>query len=221
MNKLKVSDGTLEALKWFALFAMLLDHVNKFIFNESLPYIFELGRTCLPIFSFVIAYKIAKYATVKNGVYIRVLKRLLIFGLIASPAFYLLVGYWPLNILFMFSIAVGCMYLIDRGGSKNIWYAVALFVIPGAFVEYWWWGIGLCLLIWSHTRKPSLTKALLVVSIIALLFVINRNHFALAAIPIIYLSQFININIPRSKYAFYVFYPLHLSLIYIATLLIK
>ncbi|MWQ92496.1 conjugal transfer protein TraX, partial [Escherichia coli] len=33
-----IADGTIEALKWLALLAMTGDHVNKYLFNGTLPY---------------------------------------------------------------------------------------------------------------------------------------------------------------------------------------
>ena len=48
---LVVADGTLQTLKWFALIVMALDHINKFGFREQLPFVFELGRSVLPIFA--------------------------------------------------------------------------------------------------------------------------------------------------------------------------
>jgi hypothetical protein len=213
MYKIKVSDGTLEALKWLALFAMLLDHVNKYIFNESLPFIYEVGRLCLPIFAFVISYKVARYSSIENGGYLRAVKRLVIFGILATPAFNIMVGYWPFNILFMFAIAISCMYFIDKGGNKNKWFAVLLFIFAGAFVEYWWWGIGLCLLLWRYFKAEKEIYLIAAMLVVALLFIVNRNYCALFALPIIYFSQFLTINVKRNKMIFYYFYPIHLTII--------
>lgn len=59
MKPLHVPDGTVEALKWLALALMTGDHVNKYLFNGTLPFLFEAGRLALPIFVFVLAYNLA------------------------------------------------------------------------------------------------------------------------------------------------------------------
>jgi hypothetical protein len=53
MKPLHVPNGTVEALKWLALALMTGDHVNKYLFNGTLPFLFEAGRLALPIFVFV------------------------------------------------------------------------------------------------------------------------------------------------------------------------
>jgi TraX protein. len=49
-----------EAIKWIALVLMLGDHVNKYLFNESLPFLYEAGRTVMPMFCVVLAYNLAR-----------------------------------------------------------------------------------------------------------------------------------------------------------------
>ncbi|WP_419618944.1 TraX family protein, partial [Thiolapillus sp.] len=44
MPAIKLDNGTVEALKWIGLLAMTCDHVNKYLFNATLPLLFELGR---------------------------------------------------------------------------------------------------------------------------------------------------------------------------------
>ena len=80
MKALRVSDGTIEALKWIGLVVMTSDHVNKYLFNATLPGLFEAGRLCLPLFVFVLAYNLARPGTLASGAYLRTLKRLAIFG---------------------------------------------------------------------------------------------------------------------------------------------
>lgn len=216
MKRIEISDGTIEALKWFALVAMILDHVNKYIFNYSLPIAYELGRVCMPIFGFVIAYKLARYATANNDVYKRVINRLFIYGAIATPAFVLLLGWWPLNILLMLALAVLCIRWIDIGGRKNVLFFVLAFLILGALVEFWWWGVGLVIVTWSFIRNPTVIKLASIFLVLASLSIINQNFYALLSIPIIHLSQFVNLRIPRFKTIFYAMYPIHLYIIYLA-----
>jgi hypothetical protein len=60
MKKRCVSDGSTELLKWIGLVLMTGDHINSCLFNSTLPVLFGLGRLCLPIFVFVLAYNLAR-----------------------------------------------------------------------------------------------------------------------------------------------------------------
>lgn len=51
---LEIADGTLEVLKWLALLMMALDHINKYLLDESSTTLFALGRMVMPLFSFVL-----------------------------------------------------------------------------------------------------------------------------------------------------------------------
>jgi hypothetical protein len=99
--RLVVTDGTLEALKWLGMVLMALDHVNKYLLGESSAVLFNLGRMVMPLFGFVLMYNLARPGALAAGVHVRVMRRLLAFGALSTPAFAALVGWWPLNILFM------------------------------------------------------------------------------------------------------------------------
>jgi hypothetical protein len=45
----------------------------------------------------------------------------------------------------------------------------------------------------------------------AALFIINRNFWALAAIPLILAATQVRLTVPRTRFAFYVYYPAHLA----------
>ena len=210
---LLVADGTLEALKWFALVLMVLDHVNKFLYAEKLPVLFELGRLVMPIFGFVLVYNLTRSGAMEKGVHVRMMKRLAIFGTAATPMFVVLVGWWPLNILFMLLLVVAIVFLIERGGRTRIAGAIALFVIGGAFVEFWWPAIASCLAAWAYCRQPS-TKRLIVWALAtASLAVINQNLWALVALPIVLTAAQFTLNVPRTRWVFYAAYPLHLAVL--------
>ena len=87
MKRLVVHDGSLEALKWIALVLMTGDHVNKYLFNGTIPALFNAGRVALPLFIFVLAYNLARPGTLERGAYPRTMKRLALFGVLATPAF--------------------------------------------------------------------------------------------------------------------------------------
>jgi hypothetical protein len=212
--RLVVADGTLEALKWLGLVLMALDHVNKFLFAEKLPVIFELGRIVVPLFGFVLAYNLARPSALKSGAYVRTMKRLVLFGLLASPMFVALVGGWPLNILFMLLVAVAIMYLVERGGRARTTAAVLLFVFAGGFVEFWWFGLAYCLAAWAYCRQPSVGRVAVWILATASLYVVNDNLWALVALPIIFMAPQVPIDVPRWRWVFYGFYPAHLAVLW-------
>lgn len=217
-----IANGTLEALKWLGVLLMTADHVNKYVLGESVPWLFDAGRSAMPLFAFVLAYNLGRPGAFENGVYLRTARRLAVFGALASIPYIglgiVLGGWWPLNILAAFLVATAITIIVERGGRAMPLTALSLFVVGGALVEFWWPAVGLCLATWSYCRRPNWAALLgIVVSLAALRFV-NGNWWAFAALPIIIASMRVDLPIPRSRYAFYVFYPAHLAVLWCLTI---
>jgi hypothetical protein len=212
-----MAEGSLEAIKWTALVLMVLDHINKYLYAEKLPVIFQCGRIVMPMFGFVLAYNLARPNALATGVHGRMMYRLTLAGLAASPMFIILNGlyvtanpWWPLNILFMLLLVVVLTYLIDRGGAKCCALAVALFLVGGAFVEYLWTGVLSCLGAWLFCRDASASRLLLWSLGTLSLTLVNGNAWGLAAIPIVFVAGSMGFRLPRLTWVFYSFYPAHL-----------
>lgn len=219
LPSLRIADGTLEALKWLGLLLMTGDHVNKYLLNDAVPLLFDAGRAVMPIFVFVLAFNLARPGTLARGVYQRTMGRLAVFGALATPAFIalggLLAGWWPLNILFTLLVLTATLFLIERGGQLNAMAAGAVLVLGGSSVEFWWPAIILGMAVWFYTRRPSATALIVAVLACAALAVINRNFWALAALPVIAAATRIDVRCPRWKWAFYAYYPAHLTALWL------
>src|SRR5271168_2849775 len=215
-----MADGSLEAIKWAALVLMVFDHVNKYLYAEKLPVIFQLGRIVMPMFGFVLAYNLARPDAFAKGVHGRMMYRLTLLGLAASPMCIILNGmfvnanaWWPLNILFTLLLVVSLTYLIDRGGAKCYALAAALLILGGAFVEYLWMGVLCCLGAWAFCRDASPRRLMLWFLGTLSLTLVNGNAWGLAAIPIVLLAGRVALRLPRRTWVFYAFYPAHLLLL--------
>jgi hypothetical protein len=212
-----MADGSLEAIKWAALILMVFDHTNKYLYAERLPVVFQAGRIVMPMFGFVLAYNLARPDALAKGVHGRMMYRLALMGLAATPICFILNSqfvnasvWWPLNILFTFLLVVALTYLIDRGGSKRYALAIALFILGGAVVEYLWMGVLCCLGAWLFCRKASFPRLLLWILGTLSLTVINGNTWALTALPIVLMAGRMPHRLPRQTWLFYGFYPAHL-----------
>ncbi|MBT2337126.1 conjugal transfer protein TraX [Variovorax paradoxus] len=206
-----ISGGTLEALKWIGLVLMLLDHANKVLFHEASASVYALGRLVMPLFAFVLMYKLARRGALAAGVHVRVMKRLAVFALLASPAFVLLVGWWPLNILATLLVATLMVWLLEKGGRARRTLAAAIFILAGAWVEFWWPGLLCCLGAWAFCRNPGVARLLAWALATAFLAVINGNFAALAVLPLVWGATQVDLPIRRRRWLFYAFYPAHLS----------
>lgn len=213
MPKLVLANGSIEALKWLALVLMTIDHVNKFLFQGQMSYMFEVGRLAMPLFGFVLAYNLARPEAMLNGMHLRAMQRLFIFGLLASPFFIPMAGWWPINIMFMLLIATFTIYLLEKGSQANIWLCIIVFIAGGIFVEFFWFALAYCLAAWWYCKSPSIVSGLVWLIVTALLSAVNLNAWALAALPVIFLFSYIKIEMPRLRYIFYAYYPAHLALL--------
>lgn len=211
--KLELSDGSLEALKWLALLLMTLDHINHFLFDLKIPMMYNAGRIAMPLFGFVLAYNLARLNSLTKNTHKRVMKRLITYGLIATPFYGAINQWWPVNIMFTLLVATYLIYRIEMAGRNYVWKCCFLFFISGFLVEYFWFATVYCLAAWWYCKSASLHRGLLWIAATMMLFLINQNHWSLLALPIILIASHVNIKIPQVRQVFYIYYPLHLALI--------
>lgn len=217
MKRLAFSDGTLEALKWVGLVIMTGDHVDKYLFNSTLTPFFNAGRLAAPLFIFVLAYNLARPGAMERGAYRRTMGRLAVTGIVATPLFLslggLLHGWWPGNILLSLLVLTGVLGLLDRRTAGSYTLAVTVFVVGGSSVEFWWPGLALGVGTWWYCRRPGWMPATLAVGSLAGLYLVNGNFWALAAGPLVLGAGKLDLRVPRVKWVFYIYYPLHLAVI--------
>lgn len=213
------SGGSVDALKWLGLILMTGDHINKYLYNNTLPILFEAGRLALPLFVFVLAFKMSRSDSFACT---RTIKRIALFGAFAIPGYvalghdHLLDGWWPLNIMFTLLVVVVAVSLIKRGRKLT---ATSMVAFGGGLVEFWWPAVILGLSCYFYCQRPSWKAALSAFVACLFLCLINGNFWVLASIPLILvISRFNNILLPRSKWFFYSYYPLHLSFIWLIRL---
>jgi hypothetical protein len=222
--RLVVSDGTLEGLKWLALLLMVADHINKYGLHDASHALFNCGRIAMPLFVFVLSYNLARPDSFKNGAQTRTMKRLALFGFLATPPFMalggLLAGWWPLNILFALLSLTAIIYSLEQQTITGYLIACTIFIVGGSSVEFWWPVLAFGIAVWWYCKTPQLTALIIAMVALFLLRLINGNDWALAALPVLFLSTTVNIPMPRYQWLFYYFYPVHLSLLWLWTRLI-
>lgn len=216
-----VSDGTLEALKWLALLLMVADHSNKYLLHDASHTLFNAGRIAMPLFVFVLAYNLARPDAYKRGAHSRTMKRLALFGLLATPPFIalggLLAGWWPLNILFALLSMTAIIYFLEQQTKSGYLSACAVFIIGGSSVEFWWSILAFGIALWCYCKKPHIAPLIIAMVALLSLRIINGNYWALAALPFLFASTTVTLPVPRYQWLFYYFYPVHLTLLWFST----
>lgn len=221
---LSLSSGAIETIKWLALIAMTLDHANKILFQAQLAWMYSMGRLAMPLFGFILAYNLAKPDTLKSHIYSRVMMRMFIIGLAATPfynAAFHHVGLGSLNIMFTLGLAAGVMFLIDKSKhSRNAdsviitrVLAVAFYILASLLVEGQSIAVGYVLAAWAYCKTQKVWTLLIWILSTACLSLINANDWAIVAIPIVFIVSKVHFRLPRLKWVFYAYYPLHLAIL--------
>ena len=213
-----------ELLKIIAIATMVIDHVGRILYPDVL-FLQIIGRLAFPIFAYLI---VLGMDTTKKPV--KYMVTLLVFAVISQVPYYLAFDIEPferLNILFSLLLcAITIYYYTKRSAIAFVPLLLSLvFPVEGSYYVVVTavgmkllkddWKLGALLLVALNLQFPFVTSDIFdQIQILALL-----------AVPLIFLhvknKLTKEITIPENslaysarKYFFYIFYPLHLALLF-------
>ena len=209
-------------LKLIAAVAMVTDHVGLMFFPQY-PIFRIIGRLAYPIFAFMIAEG-CHYT--KNR--LRYFLSVFLLGAICQTVYYVFAQDTYLNILLTFSCSIPIIYLLQEWKSRN----KLIFLVPFAAsvaivyvlnrhitIDYGFWGImvpifaALCYP--PRGQKPDESHHWLCIGAFAIGLLLlayasgGVQYYSLLTLPLLLLYSGKR-GKGKFKYAFYLFYPLHL-----------
>ena len=228
--KIKIHFGlTGNQLKILALIAMTIDHIGYQLYPQS-DWMRIVGRLAFPIFAYMIAEG-AKYTKNRK----KYLGMMLGLGILFQLVYYFAMHSLYQSVLITFSLSILLIYAVDYAIKKNtveawvlpsllfllIFFAahiVPLLLVHKDFaIDYGIWGILLPVFVFVGRNKWE-KLALCALALIFLSMSYTNQWYALfALIPLALYNG--KRGALRMKYLFYIYYPLHLVLIYLYSLL--
>lgn len=197
-------------LKIIAIIFMTLSHIEYHIGIS--PYLY-VGQAAFPIFAFLSAYGASVTSNINKYI-----ARLLIFGTILQIPLFLM-GESYINIFITLGLGVSAISVY-----KNHQYAYLLPIFAFAYftdLDYGVYGILIILSAYIVNYNKLYYSILLVVFQFLWIDVFkdfsNYQWYAVLAIPFIFMYNF-EPGSRRFKYLFYVYYPLHVSIIYLISM---
>lgn len=221
-----------DALKWIALATMTVDHLHAAFGGYAYPWVTAVGRIAWPLFALVFAWNLARAGEAMGARARPIFVRLTLAGLAAQPAYMLMNGLQPwANIMGTFAVALGCLLLASRAGGRTLRGAAAaigavvLFLVGGAVVDHFWFGVALVLAAWIYWRDRTRAAALLLALVLAVQTAFIATIVgpaalgALAAVPLALTAHSWGRWAPQAAgRTFYVYYAAHLWAIALAVL---
>ncbi|MFU8793194.1 MAG: TraX family protein [Acholeplasmataceae bacterium] len=220
-------------LKWIALVTMTIDHIGFFLISSDAPLYLTtrvIGRVAFPIFAFMIAQG---FIHTKNRMNYAI--RLLVFGIVVEAIFigiYLLTsinysivpfpGGYPLSIAW--SLIAGLLGLMFIHSKNRFFYFLLLpLLIASYFLQYSFYGF---IMIIIFGLSIPMDKKINYVGLLTLFYVFyplafNARYeeintiqlFAIFALGLIYLYN--GQKGKGYKYLFYIYYPLHIVILFL------
>ncbi len=199
---------------------MTIDHIGAVLFPE-VEVLRLIGRFSFPLFAYLLILGLENTRNVRNYFI-----RLFIFALISQVPFYLATGIEPLDHLnIFFTLSFGLMFVYFFKKNSIIAFVPIVLSILLNF-DYSIYGIVMIGCMYILTGNIKLGTILLVLLNGLFLVPWNSQFLSLLALPLIILHQNSLLTTPKEfkkefkipiwrKYFFYVYYPLHLSILYI------
>lgn len=222
-NKLIISDkrtsSILELFKWVGILAMTFDHIG-ILFFKHIEMMRMFGRWAFPIFGFVLVYNFIYHSKNKE----KYIKKMALAALLFEPIHFIVFrNHYPgLNIFFIYTLTLSILYLyelvyeekkLDRKKEVFLLIFVVFSILLSQYIEYFASGLLLTISFYFALKNNKFI-------IFTFLFLIILNGTdtkyivsTLMILPVGYLITKIKISIPRLKYFFYFYYPLHILLL--------
>lgn len=222
---MKIKGLSGNTIKIIAAIIMVIDHTGMLLFPQVEIYRM-IGRIAFPLFAFFVAEG-CRYTHNKK----KYLGMILLLGLIFQAVFVLATGQTMFNVFITFSLSIILIYLLQKVKKEiqegklqgqilfSMLFLAVLFLIylfTGKFtVDYGFFGVMLPVLV-SISDCLWKRKLLFTIGVFLLVFSIHTflQSFCLLAIPILYLYNETRGKY-KMKYFFYIFYPLHLSVLFL------
>lgn len=208
------SNSRNDLLKLIAIFSMVIDHIGLVFFPQDTIFRF-IGRIAFPLF----AYHIALGVNYTSNIY-KYVGRLFIFGVISQIPYSLMSNTQTLNI--MFTLGLGVLLVHTFRERKYIWsvlIAIGTLIIP---VDYGLYGVAFPLIFSAFRYQPKVLITVMVAW--TLTFVTSLvplyQMLCLLGVALPFFPWFDKYQIQLPRYFFYTFYPLHLVVIYLVSLII-
>ena len=208
-------------LKLIALVTMLIDHIGAILFPE-IEVFRMIGRLSFPIFAFFVA---EGWFYTKNKT--KYTLTILLFAIISQPIYHFAFDGARLNILFTFLLSIALMCLIDKCSTRNfefiiyvtLFSTVVIFVSMLDIIDYGLLGILLPAIFYVfRDNNIKYLISTIIIAIFSILFSAIQLFSILAILLLMsYNGKKGKLNI---KYSFYIFYPAHILLLYLISLLI-
>jgi len=205
---------------------MACDHIGYVIFG-NFSFLNLIGRIAFPIFAFQITEGFIHTRDFKKYI-----KKLIIFACISQIPFTLFLStfsdnIFTLNIFFTLILGLLSIYIYKITPNKLLAFIyILLFGIIAEFidVDYGMYGIFLIFLFYIFKNKKIfmilsvilLTIAKYIPSLITYSFLQTRFYLCIifTCLSLIFICFYNKKEGPKAKYLFYIFYPLHLIILY-------
>lgn len=200
-------------LKLFAALIMVIDHIGAVIFPR-IALLRIVGRISFPIFCFMAAEGFAHTKNLK-----KYMLRLLVAGVVSQPFYSLCFAgnltYGTLNIMFTFLLsgAAVCVHKkLPQGRKEFAVVAAVLMAVLAMYLHTDYGEYGVILVFLFYLLRENQIALLLITGCFQILAAVGiQRYSAFSLVPIAFYNGKRGRNL---KYFFYIFYPLHLSVIY-------
>lgn len=229
-------------LKLIAVFSMTCDHVSYLIFGKS-SFLNYIGRLAFPIFAYQISEGYAHTSNLKKYFF-----RLFIFALISQIPFMLFLSIFTnpfrLNIFFTLLFGLGAITIFDNLDKLKfnntiihrlyqvlgILSALIISYLASLFkCDYGYFGV-LIIFAFFLFRSNRIIQGISFIALVLIYYGKNllffaSNHYIILAcctiLPIFFINLYNHKKGKDTKYFLYLFYPLHLLIIYALYVLFK
>lgn len=212
-------------LKIIAIISMTCDHVSNTIFNKF-TFLNLIGRLAFPIFAFQISEGYVHTKNLKKYIF-----RLFIFALIAQVPFMLFLStftkdIWCLNVFFTLLLGLIAILIYDKIPNKFLSLSICTIIAICAELlktDYGFFGVFIILIFYMFKDKKVLLTVIYILScfIKYLPYLIKYNFYyayiqviIATSLSIIFILLYNGKQGKKTKYFLYIFYPLHMLILY-------